>query len=65
LDLSNSFHFFLLVVQKLFKKQDKNNAAAIHKSDMKKILTAVLPEHSDAVNSAELEELLLQHVKGK
>ncbi|OXA46470.1 uncharacterized protein LOC110856159 [Folsomia candida] len=49
-------------VQKLFKKQDKNNAAAIHKSDMKKILQSVLPEYFLDYD-AELEQLLLQHVK--
>jgi len=49
-------------VHKLFKKQDRNGAAAIHKNDMKKILVAVLPEYLESDNE-ELGKLLEQHVK--
>jgi len=50
-------------VQKQFKKFDRNGAAAIHRNDMIKILTTVLPEYNQAIEKLEMEELLKQHVK--
>jgi Ca2+-binding EF-hand superfamily protein len=54
-----------IVVQKEFKKLDRNGASAIHKNDVVKVLKSTLVEYNADIEKVELEDLLKQHVKGK